>query len=382
MLVGADGHRRRRGHRLDGHRHAAGGAVEPAAAALQLLQAAVRAGHQPAGRRHPRRDHHGGRHGDRPRGQPARADAGVGAPDRAADAGAAQRGAGEAAQPERHATARTGSRASRCRCCSTVARRAATGCRRGDRGRCARAASEAIADGYNIIILSDRGHDARPRADPGAAGGRGGAAPPAARGDAHARRPGGRERRAARGAPLRAAARLRRQRRSTRTSRSRPSHDMVRQGMLPGGDAEHARAEVRQGGRQGRSSRSARRWGSRPSRATTAPRCSRPSASTRTFIDEYFTWTASRIGGIGIDEIAEEVRQRHERAFPERPLPTAHARSGRPVPVPPRRRVPPVQPGHASTSCSTPAAPATTASSRSTRSSSTTSRSTCARCAA
>src|SRR6185369_11126150 len=39
------------------------------------------------------------------------------------------------------------------------------------------------------------------------------------------------------------------------------------------------------------------------------------------FIDEYFTWTASRIGGIGIDEIAEEVRQRHIRAFPERPLP-------------------------------------------------------------
>ena len=61
-------------------------------------------------------------------------------------------------------------------------------------------------------------HPVRPRprrearADPGAARGRGGAAPPAARRVAHARRPGGRERRAARGAPLRAAARLRRQR--------------------------------------------------------------------------------------------------------------------------------------------------------------------------
>ncbi len=39
------------------------------------------------------------------------------------------------------------------------------------------------------------------------------------------------------------------------------------------------------------------------------------------FIDEYFTWTASRVEGIGIDEIADEVRQRHLRAFPERPLP-------------------------------------------------------------
>ena len=39
------------------------------------------------------------------------------------------------------------------------------------------------------------------------------------------------------------------------------------------------------------------------------------------FIDEYFTWTASRVEGIGIDEIADEVRQRHLRAFPDRPLP-------------------------------------------------------------
>jgi glutamate synthase domain-containing protein 2/glutamate synthase domain-containing protein 1/glutamate synthase domain-containing protein 3 len=37
-------------------------------------------------------------------------------------------------------------------------------------------------------------------------------------------------------------------------------------------------------------------------------------------VDRYFTRTASRIGGIGIDVIAEEVRQRHERAFPRRPV--------------------------------------------------------------
>ncbi|HVV48377.1 MAG TPA: glutamate synthase large subunit [Polyangia bacterium] len=39
------------------------------------------------------------------------------------------------------------------------------------------------------------------------------------------------------------------------------------------------------------------------------------------FIEEYFTWTASRVEGIGIDEVADEVRQRHVRAFPDRPLP-------------------------------------------------------------
>ena len=36
------------------------------------------------------------------------------------------------------------------------------------------------------------------------------------------------------------------------------------------------------------------------------------------FVDRYFTWTASRVGGVGIDVIAEEVRQRHARAFPSR----------------------------------------------------------------
>ena len=37
------------------------------------------------------------------------------------------------------------------------------------------------------------------------------------------------------------------------------------------------------------------------------------------FVDRYFTRTASRIGGVGIDVIAEEVRRRHEKAFPSRP---------------------------------------------------------------
>src|SRR5205807_4303387 len=39
------------------------------------------------------------------------------------------------------------------------------------------------------------------------------------------------------------------------------------------------------------------------------------------FVDEYFTWTHSRIGGVGIDVIAKEARMRHERGFPpKRPI--------------------------------------------------------------
>ena len=36
------------------------------------------------------------------------------------------------------------------------------------------------------------------------------------------------------------------------------------------------------------------------------------------FVDEYFTWTASRIGGIGLEEVANEMSIRHHNAFPDR----------------------------------------------------------------
>ncbi|HSU54587.1 MAG TPA: glutamate synthase central domain-containing protein, partial [Candidatus Dormibacteraeota bacterium] len=39
----------------------------------------------------------------------------------------------------------------------------------------------------------------------------------------------------------------------------------------------------------------------------------------KNFIDKYFTWTPSRIEGVGIEVIGEEVLVRHQRAFPPRP---------------------------------------------------------------
>ena len=35
-------------------------------------------------------------------------------------------------------------------------------------------------------------------------------------------------------------------------------------------------------------------------------------------IDKYFTWTPSRVGGVGLDVIHQEIAARHQRAFPER----------------------------------------------------------------
>ena len=37
-------------------------------------------------------------------------------------------------------------------------------------------------------------------------------------------------------------------------------------------------------------------------------------------VDKYFTWTPSRIQGVGLDVIAEEVLARHRHAFPDRPV--------------------------------------------------------------
>ena len=48
----------------------------------------------------------------------------------------------------------------------------------------------------------------------------------------------------------------------------------------------------------------------------------------KAFVDRYFTWTASRIGGIGLDVIAEESRLRHQNAFPKRPAKKADLESG------------------------------------------------------
>ncbi|HKQ30013.1 MAG TPA: glutamate synthase large subunit, partial [Burkholderiales bacterium] len=42
----------------------------------------------------------------------------------------------------------------------------------------------------------------------------------------------------------------------------------------------------------------------------------------KAFVDKYFTWTASRVGGVGIDVVAQEVSLRHHRAYPDRPAGT------------------------------------------------------------
>ena len=158
----------RRGDRLDGHRHADRRAVRPAAAAVRLLPAAVRPGHQPAARRHPRgaghvaRSARSGRRATCSTPAPAVVPAG-----RAAVPDHRQRRAGQAHPHQRR---RRPARASR--------RRDLTGCTASPAAAPAlrealdtlrREVSEAIAEGARILVLSDRDSTDELRADPVAA---------------------------------------------------------------------------------------------------------------------------------------------------------------------------------------------------------------------
>ena len=86
-------------------------------------------------------------------------------------------------------------------------------------------------------------------------------------------------------------------------------------------------------------------------------------------IDEYFTGTAARIGGVGLSVLAAEVADappRGARAAPDRAGPP-RARGRRGVPVAPRGRVPPLQPQDRVQAPARHAVASATGSSRSTR---------------
>ena len=51
------------------------------------------------------------------------------------------------------------------------------------------------------------------------------------------------------------------------------------------------------------------------------------------FVRKYFDKTASRVGGIGLEEIARETLYHHHRAFASREVAAGLAAGGGPVPV-------------------------------------------------
>jgi glutamate synthase (NADPH) large chain len=97
-------------------------------------------------------------------------------------------------------------------------------------------------------------------------------------------------------------------------------HDMVAQGLLPG-DADKAEQKYVKAVGKG-IVKVCSKMGISTIQSYHGAQVFEAIGLNQPFIDEYFTWTASRIGGIGIDEVAAEVRQRQLRAFPDRPLPS------------------------------------------------------------
>jgi len=65
----------------------------------------------------------------------------------------------------------------------------------------------------------------------------------------------------------------------------------------------------------------------------------------KALVDRYFTYTPTRVEGIGIVEVSEEIRRRHEKAFPRRQSAQPDLDWGGEY-LAPGWRVPPVQPGH------------------------------------
>ena len=316
----------------------------------------------------PRGDRHGGRHGDRAGGEPPRADAAGRPPLRAPDAGPPQRRAGEDPRARR----RPGTRGLPVDHPPDALRRprGGQGAEEGDRGPADGARARRSPRGTTSSILSDRGHDAADAPIP--------ALLALSAVQHHLLREGTRTRV---GLVL-------------ETGEPREVHHFC---LLIGYGAsainpylafETIHDQVRAGARPGRRRPRPRSATSRRSTRAIVKVISKMGISTvqsyhgaqvfealglsQDFVDEYFTGTPTRIGGIGIDAIAREVKLRHDCAYPGRPVEHTTLGTGGQLPVPERTARSTCSTPRRSTSCRRPAGPATTRSSRGTASSSTT----------
>src|SRR5512138_1777421 len=179
-------------------------------------------------------------------------------------------------------------------------------------------ASECIAEGYNIIILSDRGHDAEDAPIPSLLA--------TSAVHHHLIREGTRTRI---GLVLESG-----EPRETHhfallvaygASAINPYlafetiHDQVKLGMIPG-TAEDAEKKYVKAVNKG-IVKVISKMGISTIQSYHGAQVFEAVGLNQDFIDEYFTWTATRVGGVGIDVVAKEARLRNKRRFPpKRPI--------------------------------------------------------------
>jgi glutamate synthase (ferredoxin) len=95
--------------------------------------------------------------------------------------------------------------------------------------------------------------------------------------------------------------------------------DMIRQGLLTGVDHEHAIKNYIKATNKG-VVKVMSKMGISTVQSYRGAQIFEAIGLNQEFVDKYFTWTASRIEGVGIGVVADEVWQRHQRAFPDRQL--------------------------------------------------------------
>ena len=336
-----------------------------AAAAVRLLHPAVRPGHQPAAGRDPRGAGHLLRRHHRAR----RATCSTPARPAAGRSCCRSRSSATTSWPRSSASTTTAT----CRA-SRRSRSAASTTSPGVRRRCearlersSPRSTRRSRTAPGIIVLSDRDSDQRLGADPVAAAHLRRAPPPDPREDPYPGRPRRRVRRRARGAPRRAAARLRR-RGGQSLPRLRVGRGPGRQRRpRPASTADQAGANLvkalgkgvlkvmsQDGHQHGRVLH--RRAGLRGDRPV------------QELVDQYFTGTAAGSSGVGLDVIAAEVAARHCPRLPRQPRragATAASRSAASTSGAARASCT-CSTRRRSSSCSTPPAPSATTSSGST----------------
>ena len=346
MLIDADGDDGREADRLDGQRRAARGALRQAAAALRLLQAALRAGHEPAGRRHPRRDHHGARDRRRAGGQPARARRRTRAgssrsPRRCCATRSSRRSAAlDGGQ------ARTGSRRSRCPS-SSAAKDGAAGLRKALEDLRCKASRAPSPTGYEHHRSSPTA-GTTPRTRPSRRSSRSRRCTTTSSARARGRSIGlvletGEPREVHHFALLIGYGASRDQ--PVPRLRDASTTMMPLGAASPGADAEAEKKYVKavdKGDPQGDVQDGHLDHPELPRRPDLRGRRPEPGLHRRVLHVDARRGSAAS----GSTSIAKEARLRHERAFPpKRPIVNDQPRRGRPVPVPRERRAPPLQPG-------------------------------------
>jgi glutamate synthase (ferredoxin) len=93
-------------------------------------------------------------------------------------------------------------------------------------------------------------------------------------------------------------------------------HDLVRQGAIPGEAADAEKKYVKAANKG--IVKVISKMGISTIQSYHGAQVFEAVGLSQDFVDEYFTWTATRVGGVGIDVVAREARMRNERGFPPR----------------------------------------------------------------